>query len=89
MAATRRDVLTLAVAATLSAWPARAESGSGSDALPDETNLSAFDEIWETVRDRFYDPRLHGLDWQASRARYRPQAGSARSREDAAVASMR
>ena len=31
------------------------------------------------------DPRLHGLDWQATRARYRPQAGSARSCEDAAV----
>jgi carboxyl-terminal processing protease len=85
MEATRRDVLTLAVAVTLSAWPARAEPGSGSDAASGEADLSAFDEVWETVRDRFYDPRLHGLDWQASRARYRPQAGSARSREDAAV----
>jgi carboxyl-terminal processing protease len=37
------------------------------------------------VRDRFYDPRLHGLDWQAMRARYRPPAASARSREDMAV----
>jgi carboxyl-terminal processing protease len=85
MGATRRDVLTLAVAATLSAWPARAELGSGSDAPSEEADLSAFDEVWETVRDRFYDPRLHGLAWQASRARYRPQIGSARSREDAAV----
>ncbi len=85
MGATRRDVFTLAVAATLSVWPARAELGSGSDAASDAADLSAFDEVWETVRDRFYDPRLHGLDWQASRARYRPQVGSARSREDAAA----
>ena len=78
MTATRREVLTLAVAATLSAWPARAEFGSGSDAPPNEAYLSAFDEVWETVRDRFYDPRLNGLDWQATRARYRPQAHSCR-----------
>jgi carboxyl-terminal processing protease len=85
MGPTRRDVLALAAAATLGAWPARAEFGSGSDAPSGEADLSAFDEVWETVRDRFYDPRLHGLDWQASRARYRPQAGSARTREDAAA----
>jgi carboxyl-terminal processing protease len=85
MGATRRDVLTLALAATLSAWRARAEAGSGSDAPSDDADLSAFDEVWETVRNRFYDPRLHGLDWQASRARFRPQAASTRSREDVAV----
>ncbi len=82
MRATRRDVLTLAVAATLSAWPARAELGSGSGALSNEADLSAFDEVWETVRDRFYDPRLNGLDWQAIRARYRPQVQRAHSREE-------
>ncbi len=38
------------------------------------------------MRDRFYDPHLHGLDWQALRARYRPKAAAARSREEAAVA---
>ena len=44
-----------------------------------------FDQVWELVRDRFYDPRLNGLDWQEERARFRPQAASARSREDAAA----
>ena len=37
------------------------------------------------MRDRFYDPHLNGLDWQEQRARFRPDAASARSREDAAV----
>ena len=37
------------------------------------------------MRDRFYDPHLNGLDWQDERARFRPQAASARSREDAAA----
>jgi carboxyl-terminal processing protease len=59
--------------------------GSQSEALPTETDQAAFDEVWEIVRDRFYDPRLHGLDWQTMRARYRPQAASARSREEMAA----
>ena len=29
------------------------------------------DEVWETVRDHFYDRDLHGLDWSAVRRRYR------------------
>ena len=44
----------LALAVTLGTWPARAEFGRQSDAPCDEPNLSAFDEVWETVRDRFY-----------------------------------
>lgn len=39
MEATRRDVLTLAVAATLGAWPASAELGSQSDAFSDASLL--------------------------------------------------
>ena len=86
VAATRRDILALAAAAALGAWPARAQVGSPSEPFSAEAGYAAFDEVWEIVRDRFYDPRLHGLDWQAMRARYRPQAASARSREDMAVA---
>ena len=58
---------------------------SQSDGLAAGPNQAAFDQVWELVRDRFYDPRLHGLDWQAMRARYRPEAASARNREETAV----
>ena len=44
-------------------------------------NGAVFDEVWRTVRDHFYDPRLHGLDWAAVRARYAPQAEAAPSEE--------
>ena len=83
--ATRRNILALAAAAALGAWPASAKMGSRSEALSAEADQAAFDEVWAIVRDRFYDPRLHGLDWQAMRARYRPQAASARSREEMAI----
>ena len=86
MKATRREILALTAMGALSAWPARAETASQPEAAPAGSNQADFDQVWELVRDRFYDPRLNGLDWQEERARFRPQAASARSREDAATA---
>ena len=86
MKATRRGILALAAGATFSAWPASAEAPSQPDEAPAGSNQADFDQVWELVRDRFYDPHLNGLDWQEQRARFRPDAASARSREDAAVA---
>ncbi|MGH6797110.1 MAG: hypothetical protein ACREDI_01825, partial [Roseiarcus sp.] len=85
MKATRRQILALAATAALGAWPASAETASEPEEAPAGSNQADFDQVWQLVRDRFYDPRLHGLDWQEQRARYRPDAASARSREDAAV----
>jgi carboxyl-terminal processing protease len=84
MKATRRETLALAALGALGVWPASAETASEADEAPAGSNQADFDQVWELVRDRFYDPRLNGLDWQAQRARYRPDAASARSREDAA-----
>jgi hypothetical protein len=32
------------------------------------SNEAVLDEVWQTVRDHFYDPSLRGLDWTAGRA---------------------
>jgi len=85
MKATRREILALTAMGALSAWPARAETKSQPEAAPGGSNQADFDQVWELVRDRFYDPRFNGLDWQEERDRFRPQAASARSREDAAT----
>ena len=85
MKATRREILALAAGATFSAWPASAETASQPDEAPAASHQADFDQVWELVRDRFYDPRLNGLDWQEQRVRFRPDAASARSREEAAV----
>jgi carboxyl-terminal processing protease len=76
----RRAVLTLGVAA-LGIPAVRAQSADPPEAQSAAANQAGFDEAWETVRDRFYDPRLHGVDWPAMRTRYRPQAAGAASRE--------
>ncbi len=31
-----------------------------------------FDDAWRTMKHRFYDAKMHGTDWDAMRAKYRP-----------------
>ena len=42
-----------------------------------EGRLAVFDDAWETIQERYYDPKFHGIDWQAQRATYRPAAARA------------
>jgi carboxyl-terminal processing protease len=44
-----------------------------------EGRLIVFDEAWQTIRERYYDPALHGVDWEELRARLRPLAADAAS----------
>jgi carboxyl-terminal processing protease len=44
-----------------------------------EGRLAVFDDIWETIQDRYYDPKFHGIDWQAKRTAFRPAAARAAS----------
>jgi carboxyl-terminal processing protease len=44
-----------------------------------EGRLAVFDDAWETVRDRYYDPTFNGLDWQAERLKFRPLAARAQT----------
>jgi tricorn protease len=41
-----------------------------------------FDEAWRYERDFFYDPGMHGNDWNAVRTRYRPLVEHVRHRSD-------
>ena len=41
-----------------------------------------FDEVWRRFRDYFYVDNLHGYDWEALRARYRPLVADVSTRED-------
>ncbi len=31
-----------------------------------------FDDAWRTMKYRFYDPQMHGINWDAAREKYRP-----------------
>jgi tricorn protease len=41
-----------------------------------------FDQVWRDERSFFYDPNLHGLDWETTRARYEPFLDQLSSRQD-------
>ena len=44
-----------------------------------EGRLAVFDDAWETISERYYDPKFHGIDWQAKRNVFRPAAARAGS----------
>ena len=74
----RVAVLALAV---VCAFPA-----GGADRLAPEQqrlNLESFEHVWTTVRDKHWDPKLGGLDWQAVHDELRPQLERAATREQA------
>jgi tricorn protease len=69
-----------------SATPTASAAGSGFGSAPRRRiNFNAkvrvdrpaewsemFDDAWRTMKYRFYDPKMHGMDWDAARAKYRP-----------------
>ena len=49
---------------------------------PREEWQQIFDETWAMEKDFFYDPKLHGLDWDAVYKRYQPLLAHVQRRED-------
>ena len=49
---------------------------------PREEWAQIFDETWRMENEYFYDPDMHGLDWQAVYARYQPLVRHVGRRED-------
>jgi tricorn protease len=41
-----------------------------------------FDECWRQMKDFFYDPAMHGVDWEAMKKRYEPLAKAVNHRAD-------
>lgn len=49
---------------------------------PKEEWQQIFNDSWRFVRDYFYDPNLHGVDWQAIKERYQAMLDDAVTRND-------
>jgi len=73
------------LAAAMQQAASAAQAGSGAGAARRRVNFTArvridyknqwqqmFDDAWRTMKYRFYDPKMHGYDWDAMRARYKP-----------------
>lgn len=57
------------------------DSSLVSTATP-EGRLTVFDDVWETIQERYYDPAFHGVDWQAKRIAFRTAAGRAANSQE-------
>jgi carboxyl-terminal processing protease len=47
--------------------------------------VRVFEQIWQRVNDSFFDPKFNGVDWQAIKTKYQPQAAKSKSQEEFAV----
>lgn len=79
----RRAFLSLIAGAVLlsgtafaSPTPAQTTVEASAEPSRDRVRMNArvFDTVWTTVRRQYYDPNLHGVDWNAARETWRPQA---------------
>ncbi len=57
-------------------------SGMNTSIDPREEWAQIFHESWRLQRDFFYDPALHGVDWERERVRYAKMLPDCASRED-------
>jgi carboxyl-terminal processing protease len=60
--------------------PARAQVAAPEVEVPDarkRLNARVFDRVWHVVERDYYDPSLNGVDWEAARDRFRPEAVAA------------
>ncbi|RUL89151.1 S41 family peptidase [Tautonia sociabilis] len=46
-------------------------------------NLESFDIVWETIRDKHFDPDLNGVDWPSVREELRPKVAEAETMAEA------
>ena len=65
-------------ASATSAWSVADEGERKGPYATREERLRIFDEVWEQVSERYFDPSFRGVDWQVARRDLRPLAGEAR-----------
>jgi len=70
-------VLALGIAGAISA------AAQGVTPAEHAADLESFEKVWKTVRDKHWDPKLNGIDWQAVHDELRPKVEAAKDRNAA------
>lgn len=52
----------------------KAPAPAGEGELAESVRLDAFNVVWKTINDTYWDPTFGGIDWKAIGDRYRPRA---------------
>lgn len=69
-----KTILLLCLSA-LAPWPAAAQTPN--------VWLASFDQVWQTIKDRHWDPERKGASWDAARTELRPRIEQAASADEA------
>jgi carboxyl-terminal processing protease len=57
----------------VASWTARIVAADTENRLSPKDRVEVFETVWKDVRDTYYDPEFHGVNWQQVHDRYRPQ----------------
>lgn len=53
------------------------------DSFDPQPFVAAFDHVWNTIRDKYWDPKLAGLQWEECKSELRPRVEAAKSAGEA------
>jgi carboxyl-terminal processing protease len=59
--------------------PLVSQDGLSGDFATEARRIDAQQRAWKVIADRYYDPRLNGVDWPAIRDKYRPRVAGAKT----------
>jgi carboxyl-terminal processing protease len=59
-------------------FPICASSLSRPQGTDVDARLAVFDDVWQTIYERYYDQAFNGVDWQGQREKFRQAAANAR-----------
>jgi carboxyl-terminal processing protease len=59
-----------------------ASAPSSSESLSSKDRLEIFEEVWETIDEKYHDPAFNGVNWKAVSDRYLPMVNLAKSDDD-------
>jgi len=59
--------------------PLVSQDGLGSDFATEAKRIDVQQRAWTVIAERYYDPRLNGVDWPAIRDKYRPRVAGAKT----------
>ncbi len=81
----RRIFAALALCITVALVPAAssvATPGRQPAALAQQDRIDIFEKVWRDIRDFYYDPSFHGVNWEQIHDKYLPQVRAAKDDDD-------
>src|SRR6266545_2481641 len=72
----RTWAIVLAIAGSIGA------AGQTAPAPERKADIESFEKVWTTVRDKHWDPKLGGVDWQAVHDELRPRVEAAKTADE-------